>query len=75
MLLPVEMRISELMYPKSIEIRIKTLARSKTVFRKNKWAAKLGGHYLGTTGRKWAKKIQSQAKVDGRPAQGPKANG
>ena len=28
----------------------------RTTQRKNKWASKLGGHCMGTTGRKWAKK-------------------
>ena len=65
MLLPVEMRIKELMYPKSIENRIKALAKKTSVHRKNKRAAKLGGHVLGTTGRKWARKIKSMGAVDG----------
>ena len=56
MLMPVDMRISELMYPASIQARAREV--HNRVQRKSRWAGKLQGHFRGKLGQKWAAKIK-----------------
>ena len=66
MLLPVDMRIGELCYPKIIHNRVKQHNKAhRTGHRKNKWAAKLGNYSIGKLGRKWARRVKSMGAVDG----------
>ncbi len=60
MLLPVETRLANIVYPGNIQNRLEQRRK-----RKSKWSGKFEGHFLGKVQAKWAKKIKTMGKKEG----------
>ena len=52
-----EERVSELVFPASITSRVKAKRKLR---RRNKWASKFQGHFLGKSARKWAERLKDK---------------
>ncbi len=61
MLLPVETRLANIVYPGNIKNRLEKPSRS----RKSRWSSKFQGHFLGRLQAKWAKKVKTMGKKEG----------
>ena len=59
MLLPVEARIQNLVYPASIKARV-TAAATKSFKRRSRWASKLHGHFRGKAQARWVQRVKDQ---------------
>ena len=58
MLLPVDARIGEIVYPASIQARVQAMPLNKTgLQKKSKWNAKFKGVFAGKLAQKWKLKI------------------
>lgn len=55
MLLPVDLRIHDLVYPSAVQARVAQLRSGR---RTNKWSANLKGHFIGKMQAKWRAAVQ-----------------
>ena len=57
MLKPVDERLKDSVYPKSVQSRVRSKTTSK---RRNRWASKFKGHFVGKMAQKWSKRIKER---------------
>ena len=62
MLKPVAERLKDVVYPKSIQSRVRD---KKSLKRRNKWATKFQGHFMGKLAQKWSKRIRERGLDEG----------
>ena len=55
MLKSVDQRLKEVVYPKSIQGRVR---EKKSLKRRNRWASKFQGHFMGKLAQKWSKRLK-----------------